>query len=210
MCSNNKFYICEHCGNLIGMINDAGVPVVCCGHKMKKLEAGTVEASKEKHIPVATYIGNAVSVAVGEVEHPMVPEHSILWVYLQTDKGGQRKCLSPGESPNVVFALADEKPIAVYAYCNLHGLWMAEVEEVKVCPLKPIDTKSRENYTVCQCNDVTYFDILDAIHGNKDMNKLLDMFEAVKNTTKCSTGCGGCYNKVIAIISDIMANGEML
>ncbi len=208
MNGNNKFYVCEHCGNLIGMIHDAGVPMMCCGQKMTKLEAGVVEASHEKHIPVATYTGNTVSVVVGEVEHPMVPEHSILWVYLQTDKGGQRKCLNPGEAPTVVFALADEKPVAVYAYCNLHGLWMAEVEEEKICPLKPVNTKTNENYVVCKCNNVSYFDILDSIHGHNDLKKVLDMFEAVKNTTKCSTGCGGCYEKVITIISEIMENGE--
>ncbi len=126
MCKN-KFYVCEHCGNLVGMINDSGVPMMCCGQKMTKLEAGTVEASREKHIPVVTVADGIVTVTVGSVEHPMVEEHSILWVYLQTDKGGQRKCLQVGAVPTVTFALADEKPIAAYAYCNLHGLWKAEV-----------------------------------------------------------------------------------
>ena len=127
MCDNNKFYICEHCGNLIGMINDAGVPVVCCGQKMTKLEAGTTTASREKHIPVATVEGSTVTVSVGSVSHPMTKEHSILWVYLETDKGGQRKCLAVDSDPVVTFALADERPVAVYAYCNLHGLWKAEL-----------------------------------------------------------------------------------
>ena len=123
----NKFYICEHCGNLIGMVNDAGVPMMCCGQKMTALEPGTVEASAEKHIPVATIDGNTVKVDIGSVAHPMVEEHSILWVYLQTDKGGQRKNLEVGKAPTVSFALLDEKPVAVYAYCNLHGLWKAEL-----------------------------------------------------------------------------------
>ena len=127
MCHNNKFFICEHCGNLVGMINDAGVPMMCCGQKMKRLEAGTVEASREKHIQVVSVNGNTVIVNVGSVEHPMAEEHNIQWVYLQTDRGGQRKCLEVGKAPVVTFALADEKPIAVYAYCNLHGLWMTEV-----------------------------------------------------------------------------------
>ena len=128
MCNNNKFYICEHCGNLVGMINDSGVRMVCCGQKMTKLEAGVVEASHEKHIPVAEVNGNTVTVTVGSVEHPMAEEHSILWVYLETDKGGQRKCLEVGAAPRVQFALADgEKPIAAYAYCNLHGLWKTEI-----------------------------------------------------------------------------------
>ena len=125
--NNQKFYICEHCGNLIGMIHDAGVPVMCCGKKMTKLEAGVVEASYEKHIPVVKVEGNTVHVSVGSVEHPMLDVHSILWVYLQTDKGGQRKNLEVGKAPAVSFALADEKPVAVYAYCNLHGLWKSDI-----------------------------------------------------------------------------------
>ena len=123
----NRFYICEHCGNLIGMINDAGVPMMCCGQKMTELKPGTVEASHEKHIPVVTVEGNVVKVEVGSAAHPMLEEHSILWVYLQTDRGGQRKCLEVGGAPAVTFALADEKPVAVYAYCNLHGLWKADI-----------------------------------------------------------------------------------
>ncbi len=122
-----KFYICEHCGNLVGMIHDAGVSMVCCGQKMTKLEAGVVEASHEKHIPVVKVEGNTVTVEIGSVAHPMTEEHSIEWVYLQTCCGGQRKALLPGDAPTVTFALHDEKPIAVYAYCNLHGLWKTEI-----------------------------------------------------------------------------------
>lgn len=123
----SKFYICEHCGNIVGLLHDAGVPLVCCGQKMTKLEAGVVEASREKHIPVAEVKGSTVEVIVGSVLHPMTEEHSITWVYLETDRGGQRKNLAPGQEPKVTFALADEKPIAVYAYCNLHGLWKVEL-----------------------------------------------------------------------------------
>lgn len=202
-----KFFVCEHCGNMVDVIYDAGVPMMCCGQKMTRLEAGTVEASHEKHIPVVSAEGGLVRVDIGAVTHPMTEEHSILWVYLQTDKGGHRKNLNPGEDPVAIFALHDEKPVAAYAYCNLHGLWMAEIVEEKICPLKPLDTKTRENYTVCQCNNVSYFDILDAIHAHSDVGELLKVFEAVKDTTKCSTGCGGCYDKVLAIISDAMENG---
>ena len=127
MCEKNKFYICEKCGNLVGMINASGVPMVCCGQKMTKLEAGAVEASREKHIPVVTVNGNEVKVEVGSVSHPMAEEHSILWVYLETTAGGHRKCLEAGKEPVVTFALKDEEPIAAYAYCNLHGLWKAEI-----------------------------------------------------------------------------------
>lgn len=204
--SENKFYICEHCGNLVEVINDAGVPLVCCGQKMTKMEAGTVEASHEKHIPVVTVEGNTVKVDIGSVAHPMTEEHSILWVYLQTDKGGQRKSLEVGSEPSVSFALLDEKPVAVYAYCNLHGLWKTEIKEKVVCDLKPVDTKTKENYVVCKCNNVSYFDILDEIHNHSNLDKLLDVFEDVKNTTHCTTGCGGCYDKVITIISEAMTN----
>lgn len=123
----NNFYVCEHCGNLVRTVHNAGVPMMCCGQKMTKLEPGTVEASHEKHIPVVTVEGNVVKVEIGSIEHPMVEEHSILWVYLETDKGGQRKDLEVGKAPVVTFALAEEKPLAVYAYCNLHGLWKANV-----------------------------------------------------------------------------------
>ena len=123
---NNKYYICEHCGTLVEMVHNAGVPMMCCGKKMKELEPGVVEASHEKHIPVASVEGNVVSVAVGSVEHPMAEEHSILWVSLLTDKGVHRKNLEVGKAPVASFSLVDEKPLAVYAYCNLHGLWKSE------------------------------------------------------------------------------------
>lgn len=126
MCAS-KFYICEHCGNIVGMVHDSGVPLVCCGQKMTRLEPGTVEASHEKHIPIVSVENGSVKVNIGSVPHPMIDEHFIQWVYLQTDRGGQRKCLSPGDAPEVSFALADEKPVAVFAYCNLHGLWVAEL-----------------------------------------------------------------------------------
>lgn len=127
MKNNVKFYICEHCGNLVEKIEDAGVPVVCCGQKMTELVPGTVEASREKHIPVAKVEGDLVKVSVGSVEHPMAEEHSILWVALETDKGLYRKHLEVGKSPEAAFALTGEKPVAVYAYCNLHGLWKYEL-----------------------------------------------------------------------------------
>lgn len=127
MSCNTKFYICEHCGNVVGKIFDSGVDVVCCGQKMTPIIPGTVEASREKHIPVVTREGDVITVTVGSVLHPMAAEHSILWVYLETDRGGQRKCLEVGEAPTVSFTLNGEKPVAVYAYCNLHGLWKTDV-----------------------------------------------------------------------------------
>lgn len=123
-----KFYICEHCGNIIEKVEDKKVPVVCCGEKMKLLEAGVVEASHEKHIPVVTVEGNNVKVDVGSVSHPMAEEHSILWVCLETCCGVYRKHLEVGKAPVAHFVLSEgEKPVAAYAYCNLHGLWKAEI-----------------------------------------------------------------------------------
>ncbi len=125
--NENRFFICEHCGNIVGLIHDGGVPLMCCGQKMKQLIPGTVDAAKEKHIPVVSIEGDKVTVNVGSVAHPMSSEHHIAWVYVQTDRGGQRKCLKTDSEPSVTFALCDEKPVAVYAYCNLHGLWMTEI-----------------------------------------------------------------------------------
>ncbi len=125
--NNTRFYICSHCGNVVEMVKDAGVKPFCCGQKMDELIPNTVEASGEKHIPSVSVNGDVVTVNVGSVNHPMVDEHFIEWVYVKTDKGGQRKHLKPGEAPNVVFHLGGDKPLAVYAYCNLHGLWKTEL-----------------------------------------------------------------------------------
>lgn len=122
-----KFYICEHCGNIVAKVKDAGVPVVCCGEPMKEIVPNTVDAATEKHVPVYTVNGNVVEVSVGDVEHPMSEEHLIEWVLLQTKQGNQRKELHATDAPKVSFALTEgDEVVAVYAYCNLHGLWKAE------------------------------------------------------------------------------------
>jgi len=123
----SKFFICRHCGNQIGMIKDMGVPVVCCGEPMAQLVPNTVDASGEKHLPVVAVDGNVIKVNVGSVDHPMAPEHYIEWIYVQTENGGQRKSLNPGDAPAATFCMGDDKAVAVYAYCNLHGLWMTEL-----------------------------------------------------------------------------------
>lgn len=121
-----KFFRCEHCGNIIEMVEDKGVPVVCCGQRMTELVAGTSDGAREKHVPVYEVKDNIVYVKVGEVAHPMIPEHYIEWIVLQTKNGVQRKELNPGDKPEACFALCDGDEVeAVYAYCNLHGLWKA-------------------------------------------------------------------------------------
>ena len=122
-----KFYICRRCGNLVGVLHAPGVPMMCCGQKMEELVPNTVEASGEKHLPFVTVEDGAIHVNVGSADHPMVPEHFIQWVYVETEHGGQRKILAPGDEPSVTFSLGDDKAVAVYAYCNLHGLWMTKV-----------------------------------------------------------------------------------
>lgn len=124
MCRDQVFFICKHCGNLVGMIFNSGAPLTCCGEHMQALEPNTVEASSEKHLPVITVEGNLVTVSIGSVAHPMLEAHHIVWIYLQTGKGGQRRALNVGEAPSATFALVDDdEPVAAFAYCNLHGLW---------------------------------------------------------------------------------------
>ena len=124
---NTRFYICSHCGNIVEMVHDAGVKPFCCGQKMNELIPNTVDASGEKHIPAVKVGEGVVEVNVGSVDQPMVDVHWIEWVQLVTDKGSYRKVLNPGEAPNVKFLLNGEKPLSVYAYCNLHGLWKTDL-----------------------------------------------------------------------------------
>lgn len=119
-----KLYKCAHCGNIAAMVHDAGPTPVCCGEKMEELVPNTTDASQEKHVPVITIDGAKVTVAVGSAEHPMLEEHYITFIILETDQGRQRKVLSPGGQPKAEFVLADgEKVVAAYEYCNLHGFW---------------------------------------------------------------------------------------
>lgn len=121
-----KFFKCETCGNIVEMVKESGVNVMCCGTQMKELVPGTTDAAVEKHVPVAAVDGNKVSVVVGEVEHPMADEHYIEWIVIETTNGSQKKLLKPGQAPKAEFLLADgEVLVATYAYCNLHGLWKA-------------------------------------------------------------------------------------
>ena len=121
-----RFYQCNHCGNMIAFVKESGVPIICCGEKMKEVLPGLVDASLEKHVPVYERKGTMIYVKVGEAEHPMLPEHYIEWISLQTKQGNQRKELAPGEKPESCFAICEGDEVeAVYAYCNLHGLWKA-------------------------------------------------------------------------------------
>ena len=121
-----KFFKCNHCGNVIVKVGDAGVPVMCCGEKMVELVPNTVDASGEKHLPVVTVLdNNSIKVEVGSVHHPMLPEHHISFVYVETENGGIQVNLK--DKPEAVVYLGEEKAVAVYEYCNLHGLWKTEL-----------------------------------------------------------------------------------
>lgn len=127
MNKTQKFFICKHCGNIIGMIQDVGVPIACCGENMEELVPNTVDAATEKHVPIINVEGNIVTVTVGEVPHPMTQEHLIQWVYIQTKNGGQRHIFNPGDEPVAKFALVEgDELVAAFEYCNLHGLWKAD------------------------------------------------------------------------------------
>ena len=119
-----KFFICERCGNIVAMVKDSGAPISCCGQNMTEITAGTTDAAVEKHVPVVEVKDWIVTVTVGEVAHPMAPEHYIQWIALSTNKGNQRKTLEPGDEPKACFAICDGETVeAAYAYCNLHSLW---------------------------------------------------------------------------------------
>lgn len=119
-----KFLICKHCGNIVEVVRDSAVPLICCGESMAEIKANTSDGAMEKHVPEVEISGNKVLVTVGSTLHPMLEEHYIQWIYLKTNKGIQRRYLSPGEEPKAEFLLLDGEVVSeVYEYCNLHGLW---------------------------------------------------------------------------------------
>ncbi|MBE5952545.1 MAG: desulfoferrodoxin [Lachnospiraceae bacterium] len=121
-----KFLKCNVCGNLVEQINATAVPIMCCGQPMMELKAGTTDGAAEKHVPVYEVNGNVVTVKVGSVEHPMTPEHYIQWIDIQTTGGIQRVTLTPSDKPEATFTINEgDEVVAVYEYCNLHGLWKA-------------------------------------------------------------------------------------
>lgn len=121
-----RFYKCATCGNVAIKVVDSGVPLVCCGEKMQELLPNTVDASGEKHVPVVTKLdGGLLKIEVGSVAHPMEEAHHIAFVYVETERGGIRVDLS--DKPEALVYVGDEKVLAVYEYCNLHGLWKTEL-----------------------------------------------------------------------------------
>ena len=121
-----KFYKCSHCGNVVVKMVDSGVPVVCCGKPMDELVVNTVDASLEKHIPVVHKSENGMMrIEVGTEHHPMTAEHHIVFIYVEKEKGGITVNLK--DKPVAEVCVGKDKPLAVYEYCNLHGLWKKEL-----------------------------------------------------------------------------------
>ena len=118
------FLICRHCGNIAALIRDRGVPIFCCGEKMRELVPGETEASGEKHVPVYTKDGDVIHVSVGAAEHPMTEEHFIEWICLETERVIQYAHLKPTDKPRAQFALCKGDAVRqIYAFCNQHNLW---------------------------------------------------------------------------------------
>ncbi len=122
------FFRCKHCGNLVGLIHEGNVPMICCGEPMEKLVPNTVDAAQEKHVPVCTLSGRELDVQVGSVPHPMTEEHFIAWIMCTQGNKTQRVELTPSDEPKAHFTIDSDKPFAVYEYCNLHGLWETKSE----------------------------------------------------------------------------------
>lgn len=122
-----KFFKCATCGNIVTMLDDKGPVPSCCNAPMTLLKANTNDTVAEKHVPVVDYKGLCVKVTVGSVMHPMSDEHMIDWIGLETNKGFHVMYLKADSEPTASFRLVDcEKAKAVYAYCNVHGLWMTD------------------------------------------------------------------------------------
>ncbi len=123
-----KIYKCPVCGNVIEKLYDSSVPVVCCGKPMEELKAGVTDAALEKHVPVCEVKDGRLTVKVGSVEHPMTKEHYIAFIIAKAGETVMRRELTPEDKPEAEFCLNGyHGNVEVYEYCNLHGLWKAEI-----------------------------------------------------------------------------------
>lgn len=126
---NMKFYECKTCGNIITYWKEKGPKVSCCGSEMVELLPNTTDASKEKHVPAYNIKDGKVKIKIGSIEHPMADDHYIEWILLETKKGYQKLNLKPHDYPEAEFTLMkDDEVVAVYEYCNVHGLFVATEE----------------------------------------------------------------------------------
>ena len=122
MANRGEVYKCELCGNIVEVLHGGGGELVCCGESMNLLTENTVDAAKEKHVPVVEKIDGGVKVKVGDVAHPMEETHWIEWIEVQAGSSCFFKFLNPGDAPEAEFK-TDAADVTARAYCNLHGLW---------------------------------------------------------------------------------------
>lgn len=122
------FFQCDNCNSVLLELN--GTLTQYCSHSQDLLQPNMTEASKEKHIPVLTFNGNKLHVKVGSLPHPMTTDHSILWIFVQTRNGGQYVQLTPENSPEAQFSVEQLEVTRVYAYCDIHGLWVVDNAEL--------------------------------------------------------------------------------
>ncbi|MFH1020515.1 MAG: desulfoferrodoxin [Pseudomonadota bacterium] len=119
-----QIYKCEVCGNIVEMLHAGAGQLVCCGQPMTLFKENSVDAAKEKHVPVIEKTAAGFTVKVGSVAHPMEEKHYIEWIEVIADGKAYRKFLNPGEAPEATFEIKAEK-VTAREYCNLHGLWKA-------------------------------------------------------------------------------------
>lgn len=125
-----KFYLCTVCGNVTVKLVDSGVTMSCCGKPMLELVPSETDGLGEKHLPVVEWLDKStLKVKVGSIAHPMTENHRIMFIYLETEHGGQIHYLKPGDPAEAVFHICGDKPVAVYEYCNVHGLWKSPVKK---------------------------------------------------------------------------------
>ena len=117
-----EIYKCEACGNIVEVVHAGGGELVCCGEPMKLFKENTVDAAKEKHVPVVEKIDGGYKVMVGSVAHPMEEKHYIEWIEMVADGKAYRQFLNPGDAPEAVFKV-DADQVSAREYCNMHGLW---------------------------------------------------------------------------------------
>lgn len=117
-----EVYKCEICGNIVEVLNAGEGELVCCGQPMKLMTENTVDAAKEKHVPVIEKVDGGIKVSVGSVAHPMEEKHYIQWIEIVADGKAYRQFLNPGDKPEAVFTTA-ATGITAREYCNIHGLW---------------------------------------------------------------------------------------
>ena len=123
-----KLFRCETCGQLVALIKDTGATLVCCNKPMVLIKPNTVDASEEKHVPTYKRKGDKVCVQVGSSLHPSSEGHYIEWIAIETDKGWQKRVLTPNDEAKATFYVSDNELLyTIYAYCNLHGLWKLDV-----------------------------------------------------------------------------------